>query len=96
MAGRIRVPDAMRRADLRDGTPAEAAPHLRQALTIYQRIGAPAARRVQQTLQNHSLTSTTQSPSQRLPNSETLLRRAVVHRRAGGERDRVTCYARLN
>jgi hypothetical protein len=33
--------------------------HLPQALAIYQRIGAPAAHRVQQTLQNHKLASTT-------------------------------------
>ena len=35
---------------LQDGNPGRAAAHLRQALTIYQRIGAPAARRVQETL----------------------------------------------
>jgi hypothetical protein len=29
---------------------------------IYQRIGAPAARRVQQTIQSHALTSTTSEP----------------------------------
>jgi tetratricopeptide (TPR) repeat protein/transcriptional regulator with XRE-family HTH domain len=35
-----------------DGDPGQAAIHLRQALTIYQRIGSPAARRVQETLQD--------------------------------------------
>jgi len=44
---------------LRDGNPGEAAAYLRQALAIYQRIGAPAARRVQETLHHHGLTSTT-------------------------------------
>jgi len=43
------------------------AAHLRQALAIYQRIGAPAARRVQQTLQNHQLASTTPEPSPMAP-----------------------------
>ena len=35
---------------LRDGHPAQAAAPLRDALAIYQRIAAPAARRVQETL----------------------------------------------
>jgi tetratricopeptide (TPR) repeat protein/transcriptional regulator with XRE-family HTH domain len=35
--------------------PAEAAAHLRQALEIYQDIGAPGARRVQDTLDGHGL-----------------------------------------
>jgi molybdopterin/thiamine biosynthesis adenylyltransferase len=35
---------------LRDGHASEAATCLRQALAIYQRIAAPAARRVQETL----------------------------------------------
>jgi tetratricopeptide (TPR) repeat protein len=47
---------------LQEGNPAQAAAHLQQALTIYQRIGAPAAQRVQETLQNHRLTSTTPQP----------------------------------
>src|SRR5262249_22163136 len=47
---------------LREGNPAQAAAHLQRALTIYQRMGAPAAQRVQETLQNHQLTSTTSQP----------------------------------
>ena len=47
---------------LREGNPAQAAAHLQRALTIYQRMGAPAAQRVQETLQNHQLTSTTPQP----------------------------------
>jgi hypothetical protein len=39
-----------RHSHLRDGHASEAAAWLRQALTIYQRIAAPAARRVQETL----------------------------------------------
>ncbi len=35
---------------IHDGNPADGATQLRKAVTIYQRIGAPAARRVQQTL----------------------------------------------
>jgi tetratricopeptide (TPR) repeat protein/transcriptional regulator with XRE-family HTH domain len=55
---------------LQEGNPGQAAAHLRQALTIYQRLGVPAARRVQQTLQNHRLTSTTPRPQPAMPNSE--------------------------
>ena len=43
------------RSHLHDGELPEAARHLQQALTIYQRIKAPAARRVQQTLHDHAL-----------------------------------------
>jgi tetratricopeptide (TPR) repeat protein len=35
---------------LREGNPGHAAAHLRQALAIYQRIGAPAAQRIRETL----------------------------------------------
>lgn len=38
---------------LQDGNPSEGAPRLRQALAIYQRIGAPDAQRVQETLLTH-------------------------------------------
>ena len=37
---------------LQDGHPGQAAAHLQQALTIYQRIGAPGAERVQETLRS--------------------------------------------
>jgi tetratricopeptide (TPR) repeat protein/transcriptional regulator with XRE-family HTH domain len=37
---------------LREGNPGHAAVHLRQALAIYQRIGAPAAQRIRETLRN--------------------------------------------
>jgi tetratricopeptide (TPR) repeat protein/transcriptional regulator with XRE-family HTH domain len=47
---------------LHDGNPGQAAAYLRQALAIYQRIGAPAAQRVQETLQRHKLTTTTAEP----------------------------------
>jgi tetratricopeptide (TPR) repeat protein/transcriptional regulator with XRE-family HTH domain len=40
---------------LRDGHPAQAAAPLRDALAIYQRIGSPAARRVEATLRQHGL-----------------------------------------
>lgn len=40
---------------LRDGNLGEGAAPLRQALAIYQRIGAPAARRLQETLRHHSI-----------------------------------------
>jgi tetratricopeptide (TPR) repeat protein/transcriptional regulator with XRE-family HTH domain len=47
---------------LQEGNPGHAAAHLLQALTIYQRIGAPAARRVQETLRNPSLPESTERP----------------------------------
>lgn len=42
---------------LQGGNPARAAGYLRHARTIYQRIGAPDAQRVQQTLHHHALSS---------------------------------------
>jgi len=38
-----------------DGNPGEGLAHLKQALAIYQRIGTPRARRVQETLRQHAL-----------------------------------------
>ncbi len=55
---------------LQDGNPSQAAVCLRQALAIYQRIGAPAAQRVQETLQRHELPSTSPEPQPAAPNSE--------------------------
>ena len=48
---------------LHDGNPGQAAEYLWQALAIYQRIGAPAAQRVQETLQRHRLPSATPDPA---------------------------------
>jgi tetratricopeptide (TPR) repeat protein len=45
-----RALEGLGHSHLRDGDPSQAAAHLRHALTIYQRIGAPAALRVQKTL----------------------------------------------
>jgi tetratricopeptide (TPR) repeat protein/transcriptional regulator with XRE-family HTH domain len=48
---------------LHDGSPRQAAMHLQQALAIYQSIGAhPAARRVQETVQQHQLTASAAQP----------------------------------
>jgi len=47
---------------LREGNPGQAAAYLRQALAIYQRIGAPGAHRVQETLRNPSLPESTGQP----------------------------------
>jgi transcriptional regulator with XRE-family HTH domain/tetratricopeptide (TPR) repeat protein len=58
-----RALEGLGQAHLLDGNPGEAAAQLRQALAIYQRIGAPAAWRVQETIQNHKLTSTPPRPS---------------------------------
>ena len=41
---------------LREGNPGHAAAHLLQAQAIYERIGAPAAQRIRETLRNLSLT----------------------------------------
>ena len=40
---------------LQEGNPSQAVAPLRQALTIYQRIGAPGAERVQETLRSPNL-----------------------------------------
>jgi hypothetical protein len=56
---------------LREGNPGQAAAPLRQALTIYQRIGAPATQRVQETLQNQKLASTNPKSQPAAPNNET-------------------------
>ena len=50
-----RALEGIGRSHLEDGNPAEAAAYLRQALAIYQRIGARGARRVQETLRRHEL-----------------------------------------
>ena len=55
---------------LREGNSGQATADLLQALTIYQRLGAPAARRVQQTLEDHGLTSTPPQPGPAAPGSE--------------------------
>jgi tetratricopeptide (TPR) repeat protein len=47
---------------LRESNPGQAAAHLQHALTIYKRLGAPAARRVQEALQTHRLTAITPQP----------------------------------
>jgi tetratricopeptide (TPR) repeat protein len=52
-----RALEGLAMAHLRDGNPGQAAPHLRQALSIYERIGAHAARRLQQTLHDNGLTA---------------------------------------
>ena len=57
-----RALEGLGHSQLQDGHPGRAAAQLRQALTIYHRIGAPAARRVQETRQSHRLTSTTAEP----------------------------------
>jgi hypothetical protein len=48
-----RALEGIGRSLTQDGNPGEGAASLRQALTIYQRIGAPGARRVQETLLGH-------------------------------------------
>jgi tetratricopeptide (TPR) repeat protein/transcriptional regulator with XRE-family HTH domain len=65
-----RALEGLGHSHLQDPNPGQAAAHLRQALAIYQHIGAPAARRLQETLQNHRLTSATPQPQPAAPNSE--------------------------
>jgi hypothetical protein len=68
---------------LADGVLIVAGPCLGQALTIYQRIGALAARRVHPTIQNHKLTPTTPQPQAAAPNRQ-------GHQTGGGLRSRPT------
>jgi tetratricopeptide (TPR) repeat protein/DNA-binding transcriptional ArsR family regulator len=65
-----RALEGLGHSHLQEGNPGQAAAHLRQALTIYQRIGTTGARRVQKTLQNHRLASTTPEPQPAGPNTE--------------------------
>ena len=55
---------------IQNDDPGQAAAYLRQALAIYQRIGAPHARRVQETLHRHGLPSTTREPQPTAPSRE--------------------------
>jgi tetratricopeptide (TPR) repeat protein len=54
-----RALEGLGRGYLKDGELGQAAAHLEQALAIYQRIGVPAARRVQRTIEEQGLTSAT-------------------------------------
>jgi tetratricopeptide (TPR) repeat protein/transcriptional regulator with XRE-family HTH domain len=65
-----RALEGLGQGHLHDGNPGQAAAHLQQAFIIYQRIGAPAARRIQKTLQHHKLTTTTPESSPAAPNSQ--------------------------
>jgi len=65
-----RALEGLGHTQLQDGNPSQAAAHLRRALTIYLRIGAPAAQRVQETLQNHRLTSATPESQPAAPGGE--------------------------
>jgi len=55
---------------LHDGNPRQAAAYLRQAFTIYQRIGTPSAKRVQETLDHHGLSSISAEPKQTAPSND--------------------------
>ena len=65
-----RALEGLGHSHLQDGNTGQAAAHLRQALAIYQRIGAPAARRVQKTIQYRKLTTTTPEPQPAAPSSK--------------------------
>jgi tetratricopeptide (TPR) repeat protein/transcriptional regulator with XRE-family HTH domain len=66
-----RAREGLGRAHLQDGDAVEAAVHLGRALSIYRRIGArPAARRVQETLQQHQLTASTVEPGTLPPSDD--------------------------
>lgn len=54
-AEEARALEGIGNSHLHDGHPVQAAVYLRQAYAIYQRIGAPAAQRVQATLNHHEL-----------------------------------------
>lgn len=55
---------------LHDGNPRQAAVHLQQALTIYQRTDTPAARRVQESLEQHRLTASMAQPETAPPSQD--------------------------
>jgi len=57
-----RAQEGLGQSHLEAGNPRQAVTHLRQALAIYQRIGAPGAPRVQRMLEDHRLTSGTAEP----------------------------------
>ena len=57
-----RALEGLGRASIQDGNHDKGLDCLRRALTIYQRIGAPAARRVQETLRDPSLPESTERP----------------------------------
>jgi tetratricopeptide (TPR) repeat protein/transcriptional regulator with XRE-family HTH domain len=65
-----RALEGIGQAHLHEGNAGQAAAQLRQALTIYHRIGAPAARRVQETIQSRKLTSINPEPQPAAPNDE--------------------------
>ena len=65
-----RALEGLGQTHLQDGNPRQAATHLQHALMIYQRIGDAAARRIQETLQNHRPASTTPEPQPAAPTSE--------------------------
>jgi len=48
---------------LRDGDHDDGAAHWQQALAIYERIGAPDAQRIRETLREHGITTAPPSPS---------------------------------
>ena len=52
-----RALEGIGRCHLQDGHDQEGTTQLEQALAIYQRIGAPGARRVQQALSDHQVTT---------------------------------------
>jgi tetratricopeptide (TPR) repeat protein len=58
-----RALEGIGKSHLHDGNLTQAAKYLRQALAIYQRTGAPAVQRVQETLHEHGLTFTTAEPA---------------------------------
>jgi DNA-binding SARP family transcriptional activator/tetratricopeptide (TPR) repeat protein len=58
-----RAQEGLGHSHLQDGNSGQAAAHLLQALATYQRIGAPAAQRVKETLHQHGLTFTATEPA---------------------------------
>jgi len=85
-----RALEGLGQCHLQDGDPGQANAHLQQALTIYQRIGTPAAQRVQQTIQNHKLTSTTPQPQPAGPKQPRPSDRRQPTEPPSRERDRVS------
>ena len=64
-----RALEGLGHGNIQDGNHYEGRTYLRQALTIYQRIGATDALRVQEALRHHELIPITAEPARPMPRS---------------------------
>jgi len=64
--------EGLGQSHLQDGNPGQAAAHLQQALTIYQRIGAPPRREYSKPSRTTGWHPPPRSPRQRLPTAKAI------------------------